>query len=358
MNPKPNLRKRLGLKLSSKLHDERVKEHSLKTLFWECTLRCNLNCRHCGSDCTASADYKDMPKEDFFRVLDSQVTPNVNPNKVMITLSGGEVLMRKDLEAIGLALYKRGYPWGLVTNGMALSPQRFESLLRAGLHSIAVSLDGFEQIHNHIRQNPLSYKNALNAARLVAHTPSIVYDVITCVTPALIPRLEEFKDMLISEGIRHWRLFTIFPVGRAASDLTMQLNSQEFKTLLDFIKQTRKAGEINATYSCEGFLGSYESDVRGYFYHCNAGVSIASIRIDGAISGCNSIRAEYAQGNIYSDNFWDVWSNRYEVYRNREWAKKGECGECKMWKYCLGSGMHLRDDKGELLVCHYKRLQE
>ena len=30
------------------------REHPLRYLFWEATLRCNLNCLHCGSDC-----YKD-----------------------------------------------------------------------------------------------------------------------------------------------------------------------------------------------------------------------------------------------------------------------------------------------------------
>jgi hypothetical protein len=25
-----------------------------------------------------------------------------------------------------------------------------------------------------------------------------------------------------------------------------------------------------------------------------------------------------------------------------------------MYRYCEGNGMHLRDDQGKLLVCHYK----
>ena len=28
----------------------------------------------------------------------------------------------------------------------------------------------------------------------------------------------------------------------------------------------------------------------------------------------------------------------------------------EMFRYCEGNGMHLRDDQGKLLVCHYKRL--
>lgn len=356
MNRRPNLRKRIALKLFSSLQRDRVTEHKLRTLFWECNLRCNLRCRHCGSDCKHEALQKDMPAEDFFGVLDTQITPNVDPNKLLVILSGGEVLLRDDLELIGASLYRRGYPWGIVTNGMALTEERFYSLLRAGLRSITVSFDGFEEEHNHVRGHRESFNNALRAARLISHEPTVAYDIVTCVTPALIPRLQEFKEFLISEGILNWRLFTIFPVGRAANDMTMQLSDADFCTLLQFIKECRKEGIMDVSYACEGFLGSYEGDVRSSFYNCSAGVSTASIRIDGAISGCTSIRSEYSQGNIYRDNFWDVWSNRFEKFRNREWTKKGDCASCSMWQYCQGGGMHLRDNNEELLMCHYKRL--
>lgn len=51
-------------------------------------------------------------------MLDRQITPRVDPHRVMVVLSGGEVLVRSDLERIGRALYDREYPWGMVTNGM------------------------------------------------------------------------------------------------------------------------------------------------------------------------------------------------------------------------------------------------
>ena len=98
-----SLRKRLMLKLYNRLRKIRAEEHPLKTLFWECTLRCNLQCRHCGSDCVMDTLTPDMPAEHFFDVLDNQITPHVNPHEVLIILSGGEVLMRDDLELIGEA---------------------------------------------------------------------------------------------------------------------------------------------------------------------------------------------------------------------------------------------------------------
>ena len=350
------LRKRLGLELFAQLYKHTVEEHPLRTLFWECTLRCNLNCRHCGSDCRAEATVPDMPLEDFLRVVDEQITPHVDPHKVMVVISGGEVLVRKDLERAGLELYRRGYPWGIVTNALALTPERFESLLRAGLHSISVSFDGFEEQHNYIRRNPHSYERALAALRMIAADGTVAYDAVTCVTGALVPRLEEMKELLIANGIKHWRIFTIFPVGRAADDPTLRLTDEQFREVMEFIRRTRREGRIDLSYACEGFLGNYETEVRDSFYYCSAGVTTASIRVDGALSGCTSIRSNFNQGNIYRDNFWEVWSNRYEPFRYREWARRDECGDCRMFRYCQGGGMHLRDEEGKLLMCHYKRL--
>lgn len=350
------LRKRLGLELFAQLYKHTIEEHPLRTLFWECTLRCNLNCRHCGSDCRAEATMLDMPLEDLLRVVDEQITPNVDPHKVMVVISGGEVLVRKDLERAGLELYRRGYPWGIVTNALALTPERFESLLRAGLHSISVSFDGFEEQHNYIRRNPHSYQRALDALRMIAADGTVAYDAVTCVTGALVPRLNEMKELLIANGIKHWRIFTIFPVGRAADDPTLRLTDEQFREVMEFIRRTRREGRIDLSYACEGFLGGYETEVRDSFYYCSAGVTTASIRVDGAISGCTSIRSNFDQGNIYRDNFWEVWSSRYEPFRDRSWARRDECADCRMFRYCQGGGMHLRDEEGKLLMCHYKRL--
>ena len=191
--------------------------------------------------------------------------------------------------------------------------------------------------------------------RLVRH-PEVAFDVVTCVTEPLVPRLEAFRELLIDEGVRHWRLFSIFPMGRARGDETLRLSDEGFRAMLEFIRRTRREGRIEASYACEGFLGDYEAEVRDHFYQCAAGISVASIRVDGAISGCTSIRAGFDQGNIRTDRFWEVWQHRFEPFRNREWARRGVCADCRMFRYCLGGGMHLRNDDGELLYCHYRKL--
>ena len=127
---------------------------------------------------------------------------------------------------------------------------------------------------------------------------------------------------------------------------------------MEFIKATRKEGRIIASYGCEGFLGNYEGEVRDHFFFCNAGVSVAGVLSDGSISACTSIRSDYHQGNIYKDDFMEVWEKRFQPYRDHSWMKTGECADCKYWKYCRGNGMHLRDADGKLIVCHLRRIIE
>lgn len=351
-----SVRKRLALEIARKMRHNLKEMHPLKQLFWECTLRCNLHCKHCGSDCKRMTEVKDMPAEDFLRVIDS-ITPHVNPNEVSIVITGGEPLMREDLEEVGLELYRRGYPWGMVSNGLYLSPQRLQRLMAAGLHSITISLDGSVEDHNWMRGHPNSYARAMEAIKMLVHEPELTWDVVTCVNRLNYPYLEELKTSLYKIGVRHWRLFSIFPVGRAALHPEFQLTDEEFTGMMEFIKRTRKVGKIHVSYGCEGFLGSYEGEVRDNFFSCNAGLSVASILADGSISACPSIRSNFSQGNIHQDDFMEVWEHRFQPFRNREWMKKGACADCDFFRYCEGNGMHLRDDKGELLFCHYERLK-
>ncbi len=352
------LKKKLALKLHNKYRANEKKIHQLNYIFWECTLRCNLNCIHCGSDCTKDAAVKDMPKEDFLKALD-EITPAVVPNKTMIVLTGGEPILRKDIAEIGQELYKRGFPWGVVSNGMGMQEPMIRKLLDSGIRAITISLDGLEEAHNWLRGNKKSFRNAVEALSILSKTEDLRYDVVTCANQKNINELTELYNLLLKLGLKEWRIFTVFPIGRAKQHDELQLKPKDLKGLFDFIEQVRKEGKIKLNYGCEGFLGDYEGRVRDNFFFCRAGVNVASVLVDGSISACPNLRDNFIQGNIYKDNFREVWQNKYSMYRDRSWTKTGICADCSFFSYCEGNGMHLRDEKnGELLFCHLKRIEE
>ena len=370
-----DLRHRIALDIARSLQKQ-DSGNTLRQLFWECTLRCNLACRHCGSDCHVQASTPDMPKEDFLKVL-ARIREAYDPHGTMVIITGGEPLMRNDIEECGRAIYGMGFPWGMVTNGYGLTEERFRGLLRAGIHSMTISLDGLEDDHDWMRGRNGSFARASAAIKMVCDynracneggsalgftglsgRDAVVFDVVTCVNKRSFPQLESIREYLVGLGLKDWRLFTVFPVGRGATDPDLQLSHSEFTALMEFIKKTRKEGVISAQYGCEGFLGNYEGEVRDHMFRCQAGTHVGSVLVDGSISACASIRSDYHQGNIYEDDFVDVWENRFQPYRDRSWMKKDECGDCRFWKYCQGNGMHLRDSDGKLILCHLSRLEK
>lgn len=350
-----SLKQRIALELHRRIVEESRETHRLRQLFWECTLRCNMHCRHCGSDCKVSSAVRDMPFQDFRTVLEL-VKEKYDSHKIMVILTGGEPLMREDILKCGRAIYDMEFPWGMVSNGRLMSPKVIDGLLASGMHAATISLDGFEEDHNWMRGTGDGFRYASQAVSVLAKEESINFDVVTCVNNRNFSTLPDFKEYLISLGLKQWRLFTVFPVGRAASDSQLQLDNEKFTGLMDFIEATRKEGRISASYGCEGFLGRYEGKVRDHLYTCQAGLSVASVLADGSISACPSIRADFHQGNIYRDDFTDVWENRFRQYRDRSWMKKGKCAECSFFRYCSGNGMHLRDGNGDLLLCHLDRI--
>ena len=329
--------------------------HKLNYLFWECTTRCNLNCLHCGSDCTKNSNYNDMPLDNFLSAIE---TIPQNRNSITIVLTGGEPLLRKDLEICGKEIRKRGFRWSMVSNGHLYNEEKHNSLLNAGIGALTFSLDGLGETHNWLRNSKSNFEKADKAIELVVSSQRINFDVVTCVNQKNIYELPQIKDYLIKKGVKSWRLFTIVPIGRAKDNKELFLSDNQFKILMDYIKLNRKNGEIDIKFSCEGYLGDYDNKVRDGFFFCRAGINIGSVLIDGSISACPNIDRSFAQGNIYRDNFYDTWQLKFQDFRNRQWAKTGQCKECPDFKYCQGNGLHYwHGKKDNVLVCHKEKIE-
>ena len=341
--------------------------HELNYLFWECTTRCNLHCRHCGSDCTAASNDKDMPLDDFLRAFDT-IPKSELPQNFTVVLTGGEPLLRPDLSEIGHALRRRGVGWSMVSNGYLYDRAMHARLMDSGLGALTISLDGLEAEHDWMRGHKGSFQRTLDAIAIAAAERHFNFDVVTCVNQRNLPQLQAIYDLLASLGVQRWRIFTIIPIGRALGHPELHLTNPQFVQLMEFIKAKREAttqeikhsnnqATMEVTFSREGYLGRYERRVRQTPYFCHAGINIASVLIDGTICACPNIdRKAFAQGNIYTHNLWQVWQDGFHLFRDRSWARRGMCKDCKAFNNCLGNGMHnWHGDCQEVINCHYHK---
>jgi len=351
-------RNKLPQFISNCYRDNEAHLHELTYIFWECTRRCNLNCLHCGSDCASDVSIRDMSFDDFLKAI-LPVKEKYKPEKITVAITGGEPLLRKDLPQCGSMLRKHGFRWGIVTNGYDYTSDIHGSLLGAGMGSITLSFDGLEPAHNWLRANNRSFDRAVRALELITSSKWLTYDVVTCVNRRNINELEKLRDFLIARNVEAWRLFTIWPIGRAANNDELFLTPEQLKRLMGFIVQTRIDKRIQTTFSCEAYVGEYERKVRDGFFFCRAGIHIASVLIDGSISACPNINRSFIQGNIYNDKFMDVWENRFEAMRNRKWTKTGICLNCMDYKNCRGGAMHLWNEKRDsIMTCIHQHLLE
>lgn len=333
-----------------------TKIHELNYLFWECTTRCNMCCLHCGSDCSQNSSFNDMPLADFISALDTIKSKSDN---FTVVLTGGEPLLRKDIELCGIEIRKHGARWSLVTNGFLYDKQKHISLLNAGLGALTISLDGLEETHNWLRNNKNSFQKVDAAIGLAASSSRLNFDVVTCVNGRNILELPSIFNYLVGKGVKAWRLFTIVPIGRAKNNPELLLTDFQFKELLDFISLKRKLNSIDLKFSCEGYVGPYELKVRDSFFFCRAGINIGSILIDGSISACPNIDRTFSQGNIYKDNFYELWESRFQLFRDRTWTKTGKCERCSDYSLCQGNGLHnWHNNKKNVLICHKEKIQK
>jgi len=297
-----------------------------------------------------------MPFSDFLQAIN---TIPQNNQKITVVLTGGEPLLRRDLENCGFELRKRGFRWGLVSNGYLYDEQRHNLLLNAGMGALTLSLDGLAAEHNWLRNSKKSFEKVSEAIEIAAQSKRLNFDVVSCVNQRNINKLNEIYHFLKNKEVTAWRLFTIAPIGRARNNKELHLQPNEFKKLMDSIVAFRAKKEMDVKFSCEGFVGDYENKVRDSNFFCRAGINIGSVLIDGTISACPNIDRQFSQGSIYTDNFFEVWQKRFQPFRNRNWTKTNRCATCSHFNDCLGNGFHYRKFGEEnVLVCHKQMLEK
>src|SRR5690348_3339373 len=115
---------------------------------FEVTMRCNAHCSFC--------DYWKTPAEAKQHELKSFADAARYFNPLMITFTGGEPTLRRDLEDLIAAVNQavRLKYLTLITHGGMLTPERAKSLWKAGLNQFSISLDFLDERHDQARGIP------------------------------------------------------------------------------------------------------------------------------------------------------------------------------------------------------------
>jgi radical SAM protein with 4Fe4S-binding SPASM domain len=288
----------------------------------------------------------------------SQVANAYGSSNVFFQITGGEPLLREDIFEITEYANNLGFQWGMVTNATLITEKTISDMNRTNIYSLSISIDGLESHHDALRGVGSYAKSYERLITSLKNVKAPLFEIITCINQFNIDSLEEMYQFYTKLDIHLWCLNITSAIGRAKTNNHLLLKPEQYKKLYDFILEKRKNPCKVILTSCdEGYLGEkYELKVRDYMYNCSAGVNLATILSNGDIFGCPSISREVSgmiEGNIRTDNFVDVWENKFKAYRNRKWMKTGKCKKCSNFSICQGNSLHLWDfERNETGFCH------
>ena len=165
---------------------------------FEVTERCNARCGFC--------DYWKTPASARDDELESYVDAARFFRPMLVTWTGGEPLLRRDLERLvaGVGAAVRLKYVTLITHGGLLSVERARSLWQAGVHQFNVSLDYLDERHDRARGIPGL------AAKILRTVPAL--------------RAAGIDNVRFNTVIKDDNLGEILPIVRAAEELGCGVN--------------------------------------------------------------------------------------------------------------------------------------
>jgi radical SAM protein with 4Fe4S-binding SPASM domain len=123
------------------------------------TYRCNERCIHCYLD---HDDHGEMTTAEIKDLLDQMADAGV----FFLTISGGEILMRRDFFEILEHAHARTFSIKLKTNGVLIRKKEAERIRALGVESVQISVYSHRaEVHDAITKMPGSFRQSIEAIR-------------------------------------------------------------------------------------------------------------------------------------------------------------------------------------------------
>ena len=132
-------------------------------LLLELTYRCPLHCVFCYNPTEFDRTGSELETDDWLRVL----TEARALGAVQLGLSGGEPLVREDLETIVGRAHELGYYINLITSGIGMTEPRIAALKRAGLDHIQLSFQDSTREMNDFLSSTRTFELKAKVAALI-----------------------------------------------------------------------------------------------------------------------------------------------------------------------------------------------
>ena len=325
----------------------------LRLLFWESTIKCNLDCAYCRRLESNEAAVEDLSTAQARGVIEQLAQlGKAQPFMPVMVFSGGEPLCREDLfELIGYA-GSLGITPALATNGTLIDADTAQRIAGSGVARVAVSLDGATAgVHDKMRKLDGSFEKALKG---IGHLreKNVAFQINITLTRHNSEQLEDIYELAKSLGAVAVHIFMLVPVGcgQKLGEADMLTPEQYEEKLIEICELDRR-GDLQVKVTCgphyervirqQGLQqadrvgGSVPGRHGGVSKGCLAGLGVLFVAHQGDVFPCGYLPVKC--GNVLEENLLDIWKNNKDLalMRNSD-ALEGKCGVCGYREVCSG----------------------
>jgi radical SAM protein with 4Fe4S-binding SPASM domain len=315
------------------------------------TYRCNNACLFCYAGCGATVPRGDaracspMPRD----VAGGREMSLPEIRKVIrifkeearipfFSFTGGEPLLRRDLEQMISYACSLGLAVNLITNGILADDRRARSLFKAGLRTAQVSVEGLDAAtHDHLTARPGSFGRTL-AGIASLRKAGVSVQTNTTVNALNAESAPLMPGFLKGLGVSRFAMNLYLPPDSAPTQ------AKRFAEEL-FVPYTRAGGIVDAvrkTAREQGMTFYWYSPLPHCHYNtiarglgnksCAAMDGLLSVSAAGDVLPCSSYPEP--MGNLLTEDFRAIWfSARAGYFKNKRYAPV-ECAGCGSFTAC------------------------
>lgn len=278
------------------------------------TNRCNLSCSYCYGD-YSKRKARDFTTEELLNLIEEFK----NMGTRAVYLSGGEPLLREDIEKIIAAVKDRNMLCFMNTNGL-LVPDRIKSL--KGLDSLAISLDGDENT-NDINRGKGTFLKIIKAIK-VARAEGLKVATNTVLNLNNLNSIDTVISLAKDLGFTaEFNLPYEQSLGNK-ENITMRLGDENIrKALKKLIEYKRQGAPISFSNAVRLYALSWpftydqkivynDSPADFKFINCYMGRFMCLIEPDGFVYPCGQLIGKFPALNIREVGFKKAWDNLLE----------------------------------------------
>lgn len=328
-------------------------------LLLELTYRCPLHCVFCYNPTDLAGLGRELETAEWLRVLEEARALG----SVQLGLSGGEPLVREDLETLVAAAHRLGFYTNLITSGVGLSEARLQALKDAGLDHIQLSFqDSTRQMNDFLSSTRTFELKSKVAALIRKYRYPMVLNVV--LHRLNIDHVEEILGMAERMGAEYVELANTQYYGWAWRNRDRLLPTRE---------QLRRAEDVTAR-----FRERVGSRMRIFFVvpdyfetrpkPCMGGLGRVFLGIapDGLALPCQAARMlpGLSFPSVREASIHSIWydSAAFNRYRGEDWMKEPcrtcpergrDFGGCRCQAYLLTGDPSNTDPVCELSPQHH-----